>query len=40
MEAFLEKNHFGPWDAKIFEVAPALLSHRSKDGQEEAEEGR
>ena len=24
-EGILEKNHFGPWDAQIFEVAPALI---------------
>ena len=24
MEAFLENIYFGPWDACIFEVAPAL----------------
>ena len=22
----MEKNHFGPWDAQIFEVAPALVA--------------
>ena len=25
MKAFWKKNHFGPWDASIFEVAPALF---------------
>ena len=24
----MEKNHFGPWDAQIFEVAPALDTTR------------
>ena len=27
-EGILEKNHFGPWDAQIFEVAPALIVPR------------